>query len=517
VPDPIVYLIGTGPGNPDLITVRGLQCLAEADVVLYDHLVHSRLLHAARSDAEKIDVGMPAPAPVEQEAICYLLAEKAREGTVVARLKWGDPFIFDSGGSEALFLHERGIRFEVVPGVPAAMGAASYSGVPLTYPGGGDTLTFVRGNEGAANTLPDVDWHSLARLDGTIVCYAGPQQLPQILDALLSHGRPQDDTAALVYDGTLPTQQTTAGTLAEIAGHVSNHAEKRPAILVVGRVAALRDHLRWFDARPLFGKRILVTRPREQAAEFVALLQALGADPIEAPMIRIAALADNSALDEACGSLQNFDWVVFASGHAVEAFMRRLLASASDVRALSPVRLCAIGAGTSERFARFGIKVDLIPPESRAESVVQALLDAGQVSGTRYLLPRADIGREVIGEELRRRGGLVTEVIAYRTAAIDPEHDGEPDVYRMLLDRRIDVVTFTSPSSVRSFAELYGAEAAADLLHATAVAAIGPVTAEAAAQLGITTSIIPSQYSIPALAAAIVKYFEGAGAKTATS
>lgn len=505
----IVYLIGAGPGNPDLITVRGLQCLAEADVVLYDHLVHPRLLRAARPSAEKIDVGMPAPLPLEQEAICYLLAEKAREGKRVARLKWGDPFIFDAGGSEALFLHERRIRFEVIPGVPAAIGAATYAGVPLTYPGGGDTLTFVRGNEGAANTLPDVDWASLATLDGTVVCYAGPDQLPDMLGALLKAGRPDDDTAAVIYDGTLPTQETTTGTLAEVAHHVNGTRDRRPAILVVGRVAALRDHLRWFDARPLFGKRILVTRPREQAAEFVSLLQALGADPIEAPMIRIVPPSDYAPLDEACTRLDEFDWVVFTSGNAVDAFMGRLLASDADVRALNAVKLCAIGAGTSERFAKFGIKVDLIPTESRAESVVQALLEQGTVDGVRFLLPRADIGRDVIGEELRKRGALVTEVVAYRTVAIDPERDGEPDVYRMLLDRRIDVVTFTSPSSVRSFAELYGAEAAADLLHTTNVAAIGPVTAEAAAQLGIVCTIVPTQYTIPALCAAIVKHFEG--------
>lgn len=507
--EPIVYLIGAGPGNPELITVRGLQCLADADVVLYDHLVHPRLLRAARPSAEKIDVGMPAPLPVDQEAICYLLAEKATEGKRVARLKWGDPFIFDAGGSEALFLHERRIRFEVVPGVPAAIGAAAYSGIPLTYPGGGDTLTFVRGNEGAANQLPDVDWSSLATLDGTIVCYAGPDQLADMLGALLGAGRPEDDTAAIIHDGTLPTQQTIAGTLAEIAHQANTHRDRRPAILVVGRVAALREHLRWFDSRPLFGKRILVTRPREQAAEFVSLLQALGADPIEAPMIRIAPPADFGPLDDACASLHDFDWIIFTSGNAVDAFMGRLLASPADVRALGRVKLCAIGAGTSERLSRFGIKVDLIPAESRAEGVVQAILGQGSVEGVRFLLPRADIGREVIGEELRKRGAPVTEVVAYRTTAIDPERDGEPDVYRMLLDRRIDVVTFTSPSSVRSFADLYGAEAAADLLHTTMVAAIGPVTAEAAAQLGIVCTIVPAQYTIPALCAAIVKHFEG--------
>src|SRR5712691_2824816 len=209
----VVYLIGAGPGDPGLITARGMQCLAEADVVLYDHLVHPRLLRHARPDAEKIDVGVAAPQPLEQEAICYLLAEKAREGKTVARLKWGDPFVFDRGGSEALFLHEQGVRFEVVPGVPAGIGVPGYAGIPITYPGGGDTLTFVRGHEDEGKAPASVDWTSLARLDGTIVCYVGPQQLPNILSALLSHGRPAEDSAALVYNGTLPTQQTISGTL----------------------------------------------------------------------------------------------------------------------------------------------------------------------------------------------------------------------------------------------------------------------------------------------------------------
>src|SRR5438445_2448403 len=253
----IVYLIGAGPGDPGLITVRGLQRLASADVVVYDHLVHARLLRHSRADAETIDVGVAAPKALEQEAICYLLVEKAREGKVVARLKWGDPFVFDRGGSEALFLHEQGVRFEVVPGIPAGIGAASYAGVPLAYPGGGDTLTFVRGHEDEGKTRASVDWTSLAKLDGTIVCYAGPDQLPQMLTSLLSHGRRADDSTAVVYDGTLPTQQTMIGTLDEISRAMRQSEDRRPAVLVVGRVAGLREHLRWFDARPLFGKRVL--------------------------------------------------------------------------------------------------------------------------------------------------------------------------------------------------------------------------------------------------------------------
>ena len=338
----VVYLIGAGPGDPGLISVRGLQRLASADVVLYDHLVHARLLRHARAEAEKIDVGVAAPQPLEQEAICYLLVEKAREGKTVARLKWGDPFIFDRGGSEALFLHEQRVPFEVVPGIPAGIGAASYAGIPLTYPGGGDTLTFVRGHEDEGKTRASVDWTSLARLDGTIVCYAGPDHLPHMLNALLSHGRPAGDSAALIYNGTLPTQETTLATLEEIARSVKQSSDRRAAVLVVGRVAALREHLRWFDARPLFGKRVLVTRPREQAAELVELLESLGAEAIEAPMIRLLPPNDYGPLDDACRDIGRFDWIVFSSANAVDSFIGRLLASPLDLRALHGVKLCAV-------------------------------------------------------------------------------------------------------------------------------------------------------------------------------
>ncbi|HEY6212975.1 MAG TPA: uroporphyrinogen-III C-methyltransferase, partial [Vicinamibacterales bacterium] len=307
----VVYLIGAGPGDPGLMTVRGLQCLSSADVVLYDHLVPPRVLRYARADAEKIDVGTAAPQPLEQEAICYLLAEKAREGKSVARLKWGDPFVFDRGGSEALFLHEQGVRFEVVPGIPAGVAVPSYAGVPITYPGGGDTLTFVRGHEDEGKTPASIDWTSLAKLDGTIVCYAGPQQLPQFLHALVSHGRSGDDSAAIVYDGTLPTQETIHGTLDALTKTVKQSHDRRPAILIVGRVTGLREHLRWFDERPLFGKRILVTRPRAQAGDLADRLEAAGAEAIEAAMIRIEPPDDYGPLDDVCGRAGEFRWIVF--------------------------------------------------------------------------------------------------------------------------------------------------------------------------------------------------------------
>ena len=502
-----VYLIGAGPGDPGLLTVRGLQCLEAADVVLYDHLVPQRVLRYARADAEKIDVGVAAPQALEQEAICYLLVEKAREGKVVARLKWGDPFIFDRGGAEALFLHEQRVTFEVVPGIPAGLGAASYAGIPLTYPGGGDTLTFIRGHEDEGKARASIDWAGLAQLDGTLVCYAGPDQLRSMLGALIAHGRAPDEPAAIVYDGTLPAQETHAGTLEQVAEIMKRSDDRRPGILVVGRVVALRDHLRWFDARPLFGKRILVTRAKEQARDLVTRLEAMGAEAIEAPMIRIVPPEDFGPLDAAVARVNEFDWVIFTSGNAVEAFTERLLAGPRDLRALNGVKLCVVGPSTGDRLARYGLKVDLTPGEYRAEAVLRAMADRGEIKGQKILLPHADIGREILADELRRQGAEVTEVVAYRTVVADSEREGEPDIYRMLLERHIDVVTFTSASAVRNFVRVLGAEPAADLLRATAVASIGPVTAEAAAQYNIETTIAPQSYTIPALVDAIVDYF----------
>lgn len=505
----IVYLIGAGPGDPGLITARGLRYLGLADVVLYDHLIPPRLLRFAKPTAEKIDVGTAAPQPQEQEAINYLLAEKARDGKTVARLKWGDPFVFDRGGAEALFLHEQGVPFEVVPGVPAGIGFSAYAGVPLTYPGAGDTVVFIRGfeDDGKTHASLDVDWSALAHLDGTLVCYTGPSQLATLVKSLLAHGRPAKEPAALVVHGTMATQHTVYGTLETIVDKVQAQHDRRPGVFVLGRAVGLRDHLRWFDVKPLFGRRILVTRPREQATEMSELIESLGGEPIEAPFIRIVPPLEYEELDAACAAIKDFDWLVFSSANAVEAFMQRLLASPLDLRALSRTRLCAVGPATTERLSRYGLKVDLSPAEYRAEAIVEAFATSTSVAGLSVLIPRADIGREIIGDELRRQGAKVTEVVAYRTVVVDPEREGEPDVYRMLLEKQLDVVTFASASSVRSFVRAFGQDQAADLLRPVAVAAIGPVTAQAAAQYGIHTTIMPAQYTVPAMVDAIVQHF----------
>lgn len=506
-----VFLIGAGPGDPGLITVRGLEALTACEVVVYDHLVHPRLLAYAPADAERIDVGTAAPGALAQEAISYLLVEKAREGRLVARLKWGDPFVFDRGGEEALFLHEHGIAFEVVPGIPAAIGIPAYAGVPVTYPGAGDTLTLVRGYEDESQTPPLVDWGALAKLKGTIVCYAGTRQVPAVLDALLSHGRPRTETAAVIYDGALAGQQTVQGTLEELAALTRDSTPKRPAILVIGRVVALREHLRWFDTRPLFGKRIAVTRPREDAAELSDRLAALGAEPVETPTIRMAPPEDWAPLDGAIDTIDGMDWIVFTSVNAVEHFMQRLYRGGRDVRALEGVKLCAVGPSSRQRLLRYGLNADLAPADYRAEGVVAALEAEGVVDGRSYLLPRADVGRERLAEALAAAGARVTDVTAYRTLPADPDPDRGPDLYGMLLEGRIDVVTFTSAASVHNFAAIYGAEQSADLLQQTAVAVCGPVTAEAAARLGIPVGVMPKEYTLDALVESIAAHFRKPG------
>jgi uroporphyrinogen III methyltransferase / synthase len=499
---PCVYLVGAGPGDPSLVSVRGRRFVESADVIVHDHRVHPGLLRMAKPGAERIDVGAAAPKPLDQDAICFLIAEKAREGKTVARLKWGDPFVFDSGGKEALFLHEQGIPFEVVPGIPAAIGGLAYAGVPITYPDGGDVVVFVRGHESETDTPAGVDWPAIARLHGTVVSYAGARQIASMTKALVAHGRSEDESAALIYDATLPSQRTIQATLGTIAKKMD---DDRAGLLVVGSVAGLREHLRWFDDRPLFGKRVVVTRSREQAGDLVDMLEDRGAEAILAPTIRILAPDDLEALDQACADAGTYDWIVFTSANGVDHFMARLLAI-GDVRDLKGVRVCTVGAATAARLGRFGIRIDLTPSEFRSEALVEVFRELGSLAGARFLLPRTDIAREVLGDELREAGAEVTEVAAYRTVIGGAEHE-EAELYRMLLERQIDAVTFTSASTVRNFAAILGPDQAADLLRTTVVACIGPVTAEAAQRLNIATTVMPERYTIPDLVDALVEHF----------
>lgn len=501
----LVYLIGTGPGAPGLITTRGQRCLDEADVVIYDRTVHPRVLDLAPRHAERIDVGRPAREATDQDAISYLLAEKAREGKVVARLKMGDPFLFDHGGEEALFLHEQGIPFEVVPGVPVSLATAAYAGIPLTYTGGGDTLTIVRGHEAGNGGRLKVNWTHLARLDGTIASYGGRDELLALVRGLMAHGRADDDRAALVLLGSLAGQQTFVGTLAEMVDRLEAGIDGS-ATLIIGKVVGLREHLRWFDQRPLFGRRILVTRSRGQAGELVDLLEAAGAEAVEAPVLRVAPLEHFDSLDAATDAFASFDWVIFTTMNGVEAFLHRLLERGRDARVLGGPRICAVGVGTTERLARFGIRVDLAVEGQGVEGILEALGGRPAIAGQRVLVPASVGGRDTLGDALDAAGAEVTQAASFRTLAVDD--NPELDVYGQLLQRRIDVVTFTSAAAVRGFATLYGEEQVADLLAHTVVATVGPAATEAVRRIGVDPAIVPVLPSIPALVDAIRAHFQ---------
>jgi len=472
-----VYLIGAGPGDAGLITDRGLRLLALSDVVVYDRGVEA-LLRCAPADAERIEVGAPAERDTAQDAISILLAEKAREGHIVARLKWGDPFLFDSAAKEALFLHEQQVPFEV----------------------------FLRGYEDQTDAPPDVDWLALAALDATIVCHASPRLAAAVLQELHAHV-PADRMAAMIYRGTLASQETVTGTLAEVLAHAAAATRTDPAMLLVGELTHLREHLRWFDQRPLFGRRIVVTRSREQARELVETLENLGAQAVEAPTFRLTAADDPEAVERAAASVGSYDWVVFESANAVARFVATLLRGPVDLRAFGGVSICAIGPSTAERLVAHGLKPDSIIPEFRAEGVADTLASVKPIDGRRVLLVRPDHLRDVVATELTRGGAVVTDLIAYRTQPESPESPAVQDLYRMLLDGRIDAVTFTGPTAVRRFVALIGEEQAVDLLNTTTVAAIGPVTAAAAAELGITTTVMPDAYTVDGLVRALVAHF----------
>ena len=497
-----VYLIGAGPGEPTLISVRGLRYLGSADVVVYDREVHPRQLRAIRPAVQRIDAAACREQSSASDAVVSLLAEKAAEGLAVARLIHGDPF--ERGAREAVALRARGVPFEVVPGIPQVIGDPGFAGIPLGHPDAGDAGVFVHGH---ARRLPDADLARLASPRLTVVCQADAAGLQTFIDDLLAQGRAADDPAALIVDGTLPTHRTIDGRLVDIRRTVPDVLPRGSGVLVVGKAVKLRQQLRWFDNRPLSGRRVLVTRAREQAAELIDRLVDLGAEPVEAPTIRIAPPDDYGPLDAACTAAASFDWIVFTSVNGVDAFLQRLLAGPRDIRALGGVRLCAIGPATAGRLRQHGLKVDVMPAEHRAEAVFEALREAGALAGARVLLPRADIAREMLADALRAAGAAVTEATAYRTVRAD--RWSGPELQALLRERPVDVVTFTSASTVRNFAAILETGSAAALLAATRVASIGPVTAAAAAELGIETAIMPAAYTIPALVDAIADHFAG--------
>jgi uroporphyrinogen III methyltransferase/synthase len=500
-----VYLVGAGPGDPKLLTIRGKECLEQADVVLYDYLANPALLAHASDQAERLYVGRRGRGtyPVQEE-INQLLIARARAGKTVVRLKGGDPFVFGRGGEEAEALASAGIEFEVVPGVTAAIAAPAYAGIPVTHRTLASTVTFVTGHEDPDKPSTGVDWPRLATSHGTLVFLMGMKNLPSIVANLTAEGRPSGTPAAIIRWGTRAAQQTVVGTLADIVDKAKAANLEPPTVIVVGDVVGLRPQLNWFEQRPLFGKRILMTRAKEQAGELAVRLASYGAEPVEAPTIRIVAPVDWGPVDQAIRALDTYRWVIFTSVNGVTKFMTRLETHGVDSRCLAGKRICCIGPRTAQELETFGVRADVVPTNYQAEGVL-ATLRTQDIAGARILIPRAEVARELLPEELRARGAYVDVVSVYRTIIPDVDAAGW---IQQLIDRQIHAVTFTSSSTVRNFVEMLGGrEQARPLVHSVALACIGPITAKTAEEYGLTVSVMPGENTIPALVDAIVRHY----------
>jgi uroporphyrinogen III methyltransferase/synthase len=483
-----VFLVGAGPGDPGLLTRRGAEVLAAADVVVYDRLSVDALLDLAPAGAERISVGKaPGRVTMPQEEINALLVERGRTGATVVRLKGGDPFVFARGGEEASALVEAGIPFEVVPGITSAIAAPAYAGIPVTLRHSSTSFTVVTGHEDpSVGDDGSVDWEAVARVGGTIVILMGVARIRRIAEALIAGGRSPATPAAAVRWGTRPEQRTVRATL----GTIADADLATPSVIVVGDVAA--EDLAWFERRPLFGRRVVVTRTREQASALAAALRAAGAEPVEVPVIEVADPLDGgAALRAAAARLAAYDWVVLTSPNGARRLLAAVAADGGDARRFGGARIAAIGPGTAAALAVGGLRADLVPERFVAE----ALLEAFPAGPGRVLLARAEVARDVLPDGLRAAGWAVDVVDAYRTVAAAPS-----DATAAAL-AAADVVTFTSSSSVDRFLEAFGAGAVPQV-----VACIGPVTAATARQRGLTVTVEAEVHSVAGLVAALVTW-----------
>lgn len=484
-----VYLVGAGPGDPGLLTVRGAELLRSADVVVYDRLSVSSLLQLAPRQAERISVGKaPGHAELSQEDINALLVERGKAGQRVVRLKGGDPFVFARGGEEAAALAEAGVAFEVVPGVTSAIAVPAYAGIPVTLRHSSTSFTVVTGHEDPSTGRDgSVDWESVAKVGGTIIVLMGAARIGVIAERLIAGGRPPSTPVASITWGTRPEQRTVRASL----GTIGEIALEPPATIVVGEVAA--QDLSWFDSRPLFGRRIVVTRAREQASSLVERLGLLGAAVIELPVIAIVDPPDGGeALRAAARRISDYDWVVLTSANGA----RRLLDALRDGRSLGGVRVAAIGPGTADALAERWIRADLVPEQFVAESLLEAFPPAPETatgSGGRVLLARAVVARDVLPDGLRQRGWKVDVVDAYRTVAASPTAE------QLAMLAGADAITFTSSSTVERFLEVAGRAAVPPF-----VACIGPVTAATARANAISVDAVASVHSIDGLIEALL-------------
>jgi len=494
---PKVYLVGAGPGDPELITVKGRRILERAGAVLHDHLANPALLDLAPPEAERIYVGKKkSDHAISQEEICGIMIGLARRGLNVVRLKGGDPFIFGRGGEEAEALAAAGIAFEVVPGVTTPLGIAAYTGVPLTHREHTSAVTFVTGHDVGA-----IDWDRVG-MSETLVLFMGLTTFGEIAREMVAHGRPPETPAMAVRWATRPDQETITGTLATLPEQIARRGMKPPATIIVGEVVRLGEKLDWFQRLPLFGKRIVVTRAKGQADALSARLRELGADAIELATIEIRPAADYAPLDAAIRELGAYDWLIFTSANGVRFFMERLDASGADLRALR-AKICAIGPATRTAVEALHLKVDLMGKDYVAEGLVEAFA-AHDLTGRRILLPRAAVARDLIPQELARRGARVDVVEAYRTVVPEAARSHAREVFGGA--RKPHLIAFTSSSTVRNFVEAAGTAA----LESVKAVSIGPVTTAAARELGIEVAATARVFTIEGLIEAILDVLQSA-------
>ena len=492
----MVYLIGAGPGDAGLLTVKAREFLEVAEVVIYDRLADEKILNYVPATAEKIYVGKSAGRhTLRQEEINKLLVEKAASKNIVVRLKGGDPFVFGRGGEEALTLRENNIDFEIISGVTSAVAVPAYAGIPVTHRGVATSFAVVTGHEDPAKVESSINWEKISTAVDTLIFLMGIANLPQITAKLIEHGRAKNTPAAVIRNGTKNSQQVLISTLEKISAEVAEKNIHPPAIFIVGEVVNLRENLKWFDTKILFGKKIVVTRTRQQASKLSIQLENLGAEVLEFPTIKIAAPSDNfKNLDAAISNIKNFAWIIFTSANGVENFFERLKLFKLDARALSNSKIAVIGSATAEKLSNFGIIADIIPEKFCAESLIDALKNS--VAGKNILIARAEVAREILPLELENFGANVTIAAAYKTVPADAEKINFAEV---------DLITFTSSSTVENFVKAAGIE----ILQKVKTAAIGTITAQTLKNFGVTADIIAKEFTIAGLVDAIKNFYEG--------
>jgi uroporphyrinogen III methyltransferase/synthase len=520
-----VYLVGAGPGDIGLLTVKGLRCLQKAEVVIYDFHLNAQILNYTNQKAEFIYAGKRGGHhSMTQDEINTILVEKAKEGKMICRLKGGDPFVFGRGGEEAETLSKEGIEFEVVPGVSSSIAAPAYAGIPLTHRLFSSSFAVIPGYEDITKKQSTIKWSKLATGVGTLVFLMAVKNVEVIAQKLIENGLSPNTPVAIVRWGTRPDQKTIVGTLQNIAGILKEKEIRPPAVMVVGEVVRLRESLQWYEKKPLFGHRILVTREHLEGFE---PLEELGAEILAFPTIEIVPPQNYDELDNALDMIETYHWLIFTSRNGVKYFFKRFFEKDRDIRDLKGIKICAIGSRTAKEIKHYGLKVDLVPEIFRAEGLTEAIIKMQKrevkskkksasvgpksqiLKGVRFLLPRAEVAREIFPETVRSLGGEIDVPVVYRT--IKPEFHGKR-LRRFLKEGKFTVATFTSAATFNNFREIIGKDVE-KLLKGVAIGVIGPVTAKAVEKTGLHVDIMPRESTIDELVSEIMRWATGPHAR----